>query len=196
MLVYRIKSDSGVTWEWEVEESEEQAKKAHRQLRRIIRTELDNNKEKGFEVTINGSNKELVERYQQKAENYISKQKGQKVTKTKKATYDKTDLEMLLDEGVYEKIITAFKEGNLTVMEARVMNWLLKEGFYAEYGLSDVVVQDIANGLDINVKSVKGVVGSLTKKDYLYTMEMDGLDVVYATDEGYQLADDYEERWG
>lgn len=196
MLVYRIKSDSGVTWEWEVEESEEQAKKAHRQLRRIIRTELGNNKEKGFEVTINGSNKELVERYQQKAENYISKQKGQKVTKTKKATYDKTDLEMLLDEGVYEKIITAFKEGNLTVMEARVMNWLLKEGFYAEYGFSDVVVQDIANGLDINVKSVKGVVGSLTKKDYLYTMEMDGLDVVYATDEGYQLADDYEERWG
>ncbi|MNL99616.1 hypothetical protein D3C76_01000 [compost metagenome] len=95
------------------------------------------------------------------------------------------------------KITEAKQTGVLTEMESTVMNWLMEYGYYAEYSFSDVDVKDISRATDIDIKSAKGVVGSLVKKGYLTVSDREGEipPIVYATKKGYQLSDEYETRW-
>jgi len=94
-------------------------------------------------------------------------------------------------------ITKAKEEGILTEMESTVMNWLMTTGYYAEYSFSDVDVKDIAKATGIDIKSAKGVVGSLVKKGYVYVSERDGEvpPIVYATKKGYQMDDNYDTKW-
>lgn len=100
----------------------------------------------------------------------------------------------LRNEGVGQKLINLFVKGDLTILETHVMNWLLKEGWdpYEEY-FSDVEVSDVAKAVNEDVPTVKGVIGSLTKKGYVNPQKVDGTNIVYPTYEGYELDD--EEKW-
>ncbi|MDF2534197.1 MAG: hypothetical protein K0R18_354 [Bacillales bacterium] len=96
-----------------------------------------------------------------------------------------------------KKIAQAQKDGILTEMEAKVMNYLMTDGYYAEYSFSDIEVRDIADQTEIDIKSAKGVVGSLVKKGYLYVSDREGEipPIVYANLKGYELSDEFETRW-
>ncbi|MNB84034.1 hypothetical protein D3C81_384650 [compost metagenome] len=95
------------------------------------------------------------------------------------------------------KIAAAQANGTLTEMEAKVMDFLMTDGYFAEYSFSDLTVGDVARRAEIDIKSIKGVVGSLVKKGYLWVSERDGEvpPLVYANLKGYQLSDEYETRW-
>jgi predicted DNA-binding transcriptional regulator len=91
----------------------------------------------------------------------------------------------------------AKEEGKLTKLEAEIMDWYLTYGLYAEKHFSDVEVADIAININISIKVVRGAVGSLVKKGYIIVEPMEdlGIDLVYATEKGYKLDDDYEEKY-
>jgi DNA-binding MarR family transcriptional regulator len=96
-----------------------------------------------------------------------------------------------------KRVEAAQTKGLLTELEAKIMTWLLETGYYAEYTFSDVTVPEVAEGIEIDVRSVRGAISSLIKKGYLWVSEreFDIPPLVYATDKGYQLDDDCEERW-
>lgn len=96
-----------------------------------------------------------------------------------------------------KRIEEALKNGVLTQKEADVMNYLMTDGYYAEYTFSDLTVGDIAANVGENVKSTRGVVGSLVKKGYLSVDQADDdmPFIVYATDKGYEFSDEFETRW-
>lgn len=74
MLKYRVvNNQSGEVREWEVEETEQEAKKAHRLLREIVKTDMEHFPFSRPEITVTGENEELVRKYQNKALNYLSK---------------------------------------------------------------------------------------------------------------------------
>lgn len=56
----------------------------------------------------------------------------------------------------------------LTEGESKVINWLIEKGWYtpAEF-FSDVSAEEVAGGLGISIKSVRGYIGSLVKKEYI-----------------------------
>ena len=57
-----------------------------------------------------------------------------------------------------------------TALETKVLNWLKKTGWYNydnEPFYSDVEAKDIATGTGIEIQSLKGVLGSLSKKDLI-----------------------------
>lgn len=97
-----------------------------------------------------------------------------------------------------KKIEELNKAGQLTDYEAQVMDWLLSTGYYAEKYFSDLEVADVAQGMEIDVKVMRGIIGSLVQKGYLFMDYMDDIDCnfVNCCDKGYQLDDDYEDRWG
>jgi hypothetical protein len=95
------------------------------------------------------------------------------------------------------KIDVLVNDGELTLSEGQVLNWLLHYGYFAEKHFSDVWVRDISYGVEKDIKIVRGIVGSLIKKDYLYLDKVDESDkesIVYATERLYELDDD-ENRW-
>jgi predicted transcriptional regulator len=51
----------------------------------------------------------------------------------------------------------------LTQLETQVLNSLI-DNLYAESGFSDVDATDIANDIEVDIKSVRGALGSLVKK--------------------------------
>lgn len=184
-LTYKLTNNvTGEVRTWEGE-----AKKAHRTFRKEVRTQLGITPDSSFKVEIGGDDK-LVELYFTKAFNYLRTTKQPKQPKGTGLTLKNTP-----ENPIFDNIMKAVKKGELTELEGLFMNWLLKEGFYAETHFSDVVVGDIAVGLDLPVNTIKGVLGSLTKKDYTYTQDDSGYDIVYTTSKGYQLDDEYETRW-
>ena len=94
-----------------------------------------------------------------------------------------------------KKIAEAVQNGILTELEGKALDWLLSVGFYAEAGFSDVTFHDLAAGIGENVKTVKGIIGSLTKKGYTWTDNSPGEHIIYATIKGYKLDDNFETRW-
>lgn len=96
-----------------------------------------------------------------------------------------------------KKIKEALTNGVLTQKEADVMNYLMTEGYYAEYSFSDLTVGDIAANVGDSVNITRGVIGSLVKKGYLSVDQADDdmPMIVYATQKGYELSDEWESRW-
>jgi hypothetical protein len=93
------------------------------------------------------------------------------------------------------KIDEKVKAGTLTELEGKMMKWLLVSGYYAETHFSDVDVNDVSEALAWDKNKTKGVLGSLVNKEYLYTDDDSGFHIIYATEKGYQLDDNFEERW-
>jgi len=57
-----------------------------------------------------------------------------------------------------------------TDLETKTLNWLKNTGWYNydnEPFFSDVTVSEISNGTGIDIKSLRGVLGSLSKKDLI-----------------------------
>tara|TARA_Y100000389_G_scaffold151861_1_gene151668 strand:+ start:52 stop:339 length:288 start_codon:yes stop_codon:yes gene_type:complete len=79
---------------------------------------------------------------------------------------------------------------NLTEKEVIVIDQFINE-LYAEPGFSDVSPQDLAQSTKIPMKSLRGVLGSLTKKNIIYIEDKEYLgttaDIVYLNEEFYYL---------
>ncbi len=60
----------------------------------------------------------------------------------------------------------------LTVLERQFINGLI-HNLYAEYGFTDVNVNDMATYMETDQATVKGVLGSLVKKGVVVTEEID-----------------------
>jgi len=79
----------------------------------------------------------------------------------------------------------------LTKKETAVLQALI-DGLYAEPGFSDVTISDLVNATDMTMETIKGVLGSLTKKgavwsddDYRVSTDsgnMDGEVIMYLGD--------------
>lgn len=171
------------TWEGE-------AKKAHRTFRQIAKADLTSFPESQVKYTITGESNELVKEYEKKAKGYLNK-----ITVAKPEVKPEPKKKQI--KVTNKTIAEAYKNGELTELESVTLDWLLTDGYYAEYMFSDLEVSDIAKAVGIKVSSMKGVVGSLVKKGYLWVSEADD-DVpplVYATPKGYKLDDNWKERW-
>jgi len=59
-----------------------------------------------------------------------------------------------------------FKNENLTAMEEKVLASLI-HGLYAEPGFSDVDAHDLTKDTGIPTRTIRGVLSSLIKKDYI-----------------------------
>lgn len=70
------------------------------------------------------------------------------------------------------------KEITLTDLEKKVL-FALINGLYAEPGFSDVGVIEISKKLKISVNIIKGVIGSLCKKDVTIVGENEYKDCIY-----------------
>ena len=70
-----------------------------------------------------------------------------------------------------------------TELEFKVLTCLINN-LYAEPGFSDVDVREIAKKLEMKVNTVKGVIGSLCKKQICYVGEDDYANIIYL-DRGY-----------
>jgi DNA-binding MarR family transcriptional regulator len=71
----------------------------------------------------------------------------------------------------------AIKDLNLTQLEEQVLGSLISQ-LYAEAGFSDVDAADIARDIKVDIKSVRGSLGSLVRKGIV------GID---SNDSGYQI---------
>lgn len=71
----------------------------------------------------------------------------------------------------------------LTENENKVLNVLIAtEKRYdeiGETGFSDVMLSDITTGCELNAKTVRGILGSLIKKDMVQTAEVNGEYYIY-----------------
>ena len=67
------------------------------------------------------------------------------------------------------------KDLNLTQLEEQVLNSLISQ-LYAEEGFSDVDAKDIASNIKVDIKSVRGSLGSLVRKGIV---SIDGNDSNY-----------------
>ena len=85
----------------------------------------------------------------------------------------------------------------LTQLEAQVLKSLIN-GLYAEPGFSDVDAKDIAEWISTPIKTVRGAVGSLVKKDVI-TIENNGAgyEIIYLNPEHYYLHPEWknEREW-
>ena len=81
---------------------------------------------------------------------------------------------------------------NLTQLEQQVLECLIDE-LYAEPGFTDVDAHDIARNTKVDIKSVRGAVGSLVKKDIIWSDKNDsGYVLLCLTEQYYHL----HPRWG
>ena len=70
-------------------------------------------------------------------------------------------------------------ELNLTELETKTLTAFIG-GLYAEPGFSDVDVKDLSLELGISTKVLRGVLGSLVKKDIVFVDENNsGYDIIY-----------------
>jgi predicted transcriptional regulator len=74
---------------------------------------------------------------------------------------------------------------NLTQLEEQVLNSLINQ-LYAEAGYSDVDAKDIASDIKVDIKSVRGSLGSLVRKGII---DIDG------NDSGYQIIYLHSQYW-
>jgi hypothetical protein len=66
---------------------------------------------------------------------------------------------------------------NLTELETKVLNTLV-DSMYAEWGFSDCGFSELSSELNLSTKVLRGVVGSLVKKE-LVQVETDDVDIIY-----------------
>ncbi|AII27903.1 hypothetical protein LD13_gp002 [Bacillus phage Bobb] len=94
------------------------------------------------------------------------------------------------------KITELQAAGKMTDMEGTVMQWLLTEGMYEKH-FSDVYAEEIAEGTQITLQQLKGVLSSLTKKQYIASSAFNEGErpFIYVSERGYRLDDQYEEKW-
>jgi len=201
ILKYKVtNSISGEVRTWEGE-----AKKAHRTLRALVKQDLASFPESADKIVIEieGEENEKLQ-YLMKAAGYLAKLTGGKIPspevkpKTEKKPAEKAPQSLPDFEIVNKKVIEARDAGELTALEAIVMDWILDVGFYAEYTFSDIEVTDIASGLKWDVNVIKGVVGSLCNKEYLWVEKVDtdrSMKIVYAKNKAYRLDDKVESKY-
>ncbi|AGB62651.1 hypothetical protein [Bacillus phage phiAGATE] len=95
-----------------------------------------------------------------------------------------------------KKITELQAAGKMTDMEGKVMTYLLTEGIYDKY-YSDVYAEEIAAATKIPMQQLKGVLSSLTKKQLIaaYAFNEGERPLIYVSERGYKLDDEYEEKW-
>lgn len=83
----------------------------------------------------------------------------------------------------------------LTQLEAQTLKNLI-DNLYAEAGFSDVDARDIADNIKVNIKSVRGALGSLVKKG-IVTIENNGagFDIIYLNPAHYYLHPSWSQEW-
>ena len=89
----------------------------------------------------------------------------------------------------------------MTELEKKVIDNLINE-LYAEPGFSDVSIEDLEKMTEIPMKKLRGVLGSLTKKDVIWTMSAKELGVdrpgftaiVYLADSHYYLHPEWKDE--
>jgi hypothetical protein len=83
----------------------------------------------------------------------------------------------------------------LTQLEAQVLKSLINQ-LYAEAGFSDVDAKDIANDTKVSIKSVRGALGSLVKKDVI-TIDNNGAgyEIIYLGEAHYYLHPEWSKEW-
>jgi predicted transcriptional regulator of viral defense system len=67
---------------------------------------------------------------------------------------------------------------NLTELETKVLTTLI-DNLYAEAGFSDVDAKDLSNWTKIDIKSVRGAVGSLVKKGIISIYDNGEYQIIY-----------------
>tara|TARA_R110001632_G_scaffold55161_5_gene135116 strand:- start:340 stop:642 length:303 start_codon:yes stop_codon:yes gene_type:complete len=87
--------------------------------------------------------------------------------------------------------INKMKNLNLTQLEETILTELI-DNLYAEPGFSDVSPQNLSKNTGISMKSIRGVLASLVKKDIIFLGDNDcqGMDfcmIVYLNDNYYNL---------
>ena len=92
------------------------------------------------------------------------------------------------DGGEIEKL-------NLTELETNILRYFLSQLDVYQLGYSDTSVDDIANGINVNINSVKGSVGSLTKKGIIFVSDLgEGIGtIVYLQDDYEYLHPEYKD---
>lgn len=75
---------------------------------------------------------------------------------------------------------------NLTELETKVLTNLIGN-LYAEPGYSDVSVEDISRDTGIPMKSIRGVIASLVKKNIIQTDDNEFCIIVYLNEGFYYL---------
>lgn len=78
------------------------------------------------------------------------------------------------------------KNLNLTQLEEQVLNSLISQ-LYAEPGYSDVDANDIARDIKVDIKSVRGSVGSLVRKHIIGTDDNGEYVIIYLNEAYYYL---------
>jgi len=78
------------------------------------------------------------------------------------------------------------KNITLTDLEKKILFSLINN-LYAEPGFSDVGVKEIANELDMSNNQVKGVIGSLCKKEVIVVGENEYQDCIYLNNSFWYL---------
>jgi hypothetical protein len=83
----------------------------------------------------------------------------------------------------------------LTQLEAQTLKNLI-DNLYAEAGFSDVDARDISDNIKVNIKSVRGALGSLVKKG-IVTIENNGagFDIIYLNPAHYYLHPSWSQEW-
>jgi hypothetical protein len=92
------------------------------------------------------------------------------------------------DGGEIEKL-------NLTELETKILRYFLSKLDVNDLGYSDISVDDIANGINVNINSVKGSVGSLAKKGIIFVSDLgEGIGtIVYIQDDYEYLHPEYKD---
>jgi hypothetical protein len=83
----------------------------------------------------------------------------------------------------------------LTQLEAQVLKSLINN-LYAEAGFSDVDAKDIANDINVGIKSVRGALGSLVKKNIISIDNNGaGYEIIYLSEAHYYLHPEWSKEW-
>jgi len=89
------------------------------------------------------------------------------------------------------------QQENLTVMEKQTMQTFIDD-LYAEPGFSDVSPQDLSRSTGIPMKSLRGVLGSLVQKGYIWIADGKDMgleiDIVYLNESFYYLHPEWKEE--
>ena len=81
-------------------------------------------------------------------------------------------------------------ELNLTELESLTLNAFIR-GLYAEPGFSDVDVNDLSKELEISTKVLRGVLGSLVKKNIVSIEENGGgYDIIHMREKYWYLVNE------
>ena len=146
---------------------------------------------------------DLLEKYQEiQAEIYYEKHRPiNEQSELYRLQEESNDLYQVLNTKYKEKFNSKFADGgeieklNLTELETKILRYFLSELDVSDLGYSDVSVDDIANGINVNINSVKGSVGSLAKKGIIFVSDLGkGIGtIVYLQDDYQYLHPEYKD---